>query len=126
MRAAARQVTLHATLHARPGERDWRAILEGLSLAIELGFDVYPAIGTGWSIDHMQVLAGELEATAKNLSKRLAVRPFLLSYAERYGRRASISSDAEPVAASVAWESILREITGSEYLATPRHEVELS
>ena len=127
MRAAARQVTLHATLHARPGERDWRAILAGLGLAVELGFDLYPAIGgTGWSIDHMQILAGELEATAKNLSRRLAVRPFLLSYAERYGRRASMSNDAEPVTASVAWEGILREITGSKYLATPRHEVELS
>ena len=127
LQAIARYVTLHATLHARPGERDWHSITDGLSLAAELGFDVYPAIGgTGWSIDHLWALAYELESRATNLSKRLAVRPFRLSYAERYGRRAIMSGNAEPVAASVVWEGILREITGSDYLAIPRHEVELS
>lgn len=127
VRMAAPHVTLHATLHARPGERDWQAIRDGLRLAVELGFDVYPAIGgTGWSRGEMRVLAQELESAAGNLSRRLAVRPFLLSYAERYGRRVTEADHAGPVAGSVAWESILREITGSEYLAIPRHEVELS
>lgn len=127
LRMTASQVTLHATLHARPGERDWQAIREGLRLALETGFDLYPAIGgTGWSADDMRTLADELESAAKNLSRRLAVRPFRLSYAKRYGRRITASSTAEPVAASVLWEGILRETTGSEYLASPRHEVELS
>jgi uncharacterized Fe-S cluster-containing radical SAM superfamily protein len=127
LRAAASQVTLHATLHARPGERDWRAIREGLRLAAELGFDLYPAIGgDGWSAEDLRTLASELESAAKNLSRRLAVRPFRLSYAKRYGRRMTAGSTPEPVAASAVWEGILRGITGSEYLATPRHEVELS
>lgn len=127
VRTAAPYVTLHATLHARPGERDWQAVREGLRFAVELGFDVYPAIGgTGWSHEEMRILAEELESAAGNLSRRLAVRPFLLSYAERYGRRVTGADSAEPVAGSVVWEGILREITGSEYLAIPRHEVELS
>lgn len=127
LREAARHVTLHATLHARPDEPDWPSISSGLRLAAELGFDIYPAIGgAGWTEHDLRTLAAELESTAKNLSRRLAVRPFRLSYAERYGRRVRAANSAEPVAASVVWEGILREVTGSEYLATPRHEVELS
>jgi hypothetical protein len=128
LRDAARHVTLHATLHARPGERDWPRIRDGLRLAAEIGFDLYPAIGgIGWSIADLRTLADELESAASNLSRRLAVRPFRLSYATRYGRRVAAANDpAEPVAASAVWEGILREITGSGYLTTPRHEVELT
>jgi hypothetical protein len=128
LREAAGHVTLHATLHARPGERDWPLIRDGLRLALDIGFDLYPAIGgTGSSADDMRTLADELEATARHLSRRLAVRPFRLSYASRYGRRAEADSNpAGPVAASVVWEGILREVTCSDYLATPRHEVELT
>jgi uncharacterized Fe-S cluster-containing radical SAM superfamily protein len=127
LRTAAGQVTLHATLHARPGERDWPLIRDGLRLAVEIGFDLYPAIGgTGWSVEDLRQLAAELEATAHHLSRRLAVRPFRLSYASRYDRRVDATDSQESVAASVVWEGILREITGSEYLATPRHEVELN
>jgi hypothetical protein len=123
----ARQVTLHATLHARPNERDWPLIRDGLRLAVELGFDLYPAIGgTGWSYEDLRELAAELEISARHLSRRLAVRPFRLSYASRYGRRVEATDSEESVAASVVWEGILREITGSEYLAAPRHEVELN
>lgn len=126
LRKAARQVTLHATLHARPNERDWHFIRDGLRLAVEIGFDLYPAIGgTGWSIEDLRELAEELERTAQHLSRRLAVRPFRLSYASRYGRRVEATDSQEAIAASVVWEHILREISGCEYLATPRHEVEL-
>ncbi len=128
LRKAAEHVTLHATLHARPGERDWPVIRDGLRLAVEIGFDLYPAIGgVGWSAEDLRTLAGELESAAQHLSRRLAVRPFLLSYASRYGRRVAAANDpSESVAASKVWEGILRGVTGSEYLATPRHEVELS
>lgn len=127
LRSVARHVTLHATLHARPNERDWPLIRDGLRFALELGFDLYPAIGgTGWSDEDLRELAAELEASALHLSRRLAVRPFRLSYASRYGRRVEATDSEESVAASVAWESILREVTGSEYLAVPRHEVELN
>lgn len=128
LRKAAPHVTLHATLHARPHERDWPSIHEGIRLALELGFDLYPAIGgTGWSLEDLKTLADELESAARNLSRRVAVRPFRLSYATRYGRRVTPDNNpSEGVAASVAWEGILRQVTDSEYLATPRHEVELT
>jgi uncharacterized Fe-S cluster-containing radical SAM superfamily protein len=128
LRKAAPHVTLHATLHARPHERDWPQIRDGLRLALEMGFDLYPAIGgTGWSVEDLQELASDLESAARNLSRRVAVRPFRLSYATRYGRRVTADNNQpEGVAASVAWEGILRQVTGSEYLATPRHEVELT
>jgi hypothetical protein len=128
LRKIAGQVTLHATLHARPHERDWPSIRDGLRLAMDIGFDLYPAIGgTGWSGDDLWALSSELESCARHLSRRLAVRPFRLSYASRYDRRVKAAGNPpESVAASVVWEGILREVTGSDYLATPRHEVELT
>jgi uncharacterized Fe-S cluster-containing radical SAM superfamily protein len=126
LRQVTGQVILHATLHARPDERDWPLIRDGLRLAAELGFDLYPAIGgTGWSSDDLHELATELEASARHLSCRLAVRPFRLSYASRYGRRVEMVDSGESATASVVWEGILREIFGRDYLLTPRHEVEL-
>jgi uncharacterized Fe-S cluster-containing radical SAM superfamily protein len=126
IRAVAPHVTLHATLHAKPGERDWATIRQGLRLAVDVGFQLYPAIGGGgWSDDDMLVLVGELERVAENLSRRLAVRPFDMSYTTRYERRIRPDEQVRPMPASEVWERILQETMGSDYLAVPRHAVEL-
>ncbi|MEU4683032.1 radical SAM protein [Streptomyces xinghaiensis] len=129
-RDVAPRLTLHATLHARPGQRDWRAILEGLALAVDLGIDVYPAIGgADWPRSDMLALLDALAGASAGLVHRLAVRPFNLAYAERYGRRKTLkpSADRPPhLSTSAVWEELLRERTGEPYLARPRHEIGLS
>jgi uncharacterized membrane protein (DUF2068 family) len=127
LRAAATGIAVHATLHVRPGHRHWSDIHAGLCQAIYLGLNVYPSIGgTDWTDENLSALFDELEAVARGLAKRLAVRPFNLAYAERYARRsrpASVTSDRPP---SLRWDDILRARTGHGYLDRPRHEVSLA
>jgi 4Fe-4S single cluster domain len=129
LRDAAPHVTLHATLHAKPGERDWSLIEEGLSFALDLGMNLYPAIGgIDWDMNDMKTLFDVMSGISPGLVHRLAVRPFNVAYAERYGRRAGLKAPADrpaSLSASAAWEGLLLERTGERYLARPRHEIGL-
>jgi hypothetical protein len=41
------------TIHVRPGGKDWRRILEGMELAVDVGCNLYPAIGgADWTRGH--------------------------------------------------------------------------
>lgn len=129
LRDVSPQITLHATLHAKPGERDWPLVRQGLALAVDLGMDVYPAIGgADWTTADMRALFDALQPVARGLVHRLAVRPFNLSYAERHGRRPALKEAADrppSLSASAAWEELLQERTGDFYLARPRHVIGL-
>lgn len=125
-RRAAKHIAVHATLHEKPGGHQWPNIRAGLALAVDLGIDIYPAIGgTGWSDDDLHRLFDELERTATGLSARLAVRPFSLTYTERYKRRRQITDGSESRAPSQRWDDILQDRTNHSYLERPRHLVTL-
>jgi uncharacterized Fe-S cluster-containing radical SAM superfamily protein len=128
-RQTARRIVVHATLHARPGQRDWENVRDGLRFAVELGIDVYPAIGgADWTEDDMSELYTELVHAHPNLPYRLAVRPFNLDYVEGRTRHNLPSNVHGPRTASEAWETILRARGGDtvSYLARPRHMIELA
>lgn len=89
-------LTVHATLHKRPGDPGWEDVRRGLESAVDLGIDLFPAIGgTDWSEAKMVALADALESAASGLSRRLAVRPFNLTYISHY-RRGAGSPAVEP------------------------------
>jgi hypothetical protein len=124
-RRAARGLVVHATLHKKPHEPGWERIRSGAALAVDLGIDLFPAIGgDGWSEGDMHALLHELESVAVGLAARLAVRPFNLSYTEKYRRRAVSQPEADE-RPSIVWETLLRRATGRVYLDRPRHEVRL-
>jgi hypothetical protein len=125
--AVAPRLTVHATLHARPGRRNWPGIKSGITLAVDLGIDLYPAIGgLDWTIADMMSLLDELESSARGLARRLVVRPFKLDYVERYNRRGLPVAVDPATPASMIWEGLLRAATGSAYLDVPRHQIRLS
>lgn len=124
--AVAPHVTLHVTIHARPGTQNWDNIVRGLGVAVRLGFDLYPAIGgADWPEADMRHLYRVLAGIAPGLPLRLAVRPFNLTYAMLRDRRnlPRLGEGNDPP--SSVWEGILRESAGIEYLARPRHEIPL-
>ncbi|MFH8990202.1 hypothetical protein [Streptomyces sp. NPDC017940] len=126
LRAAAPDITLHVTLHSRPGGRDWDSVVKGLAAAVELGFDVYPAIGgADWPREDMVVLFESLRGIAPGLPLRLAVRPFILSYEILRDRRSLPQLDENSDAPSLLWEGILQERLGVSYMEQPRHAVAL-
>lgn len=120
-----RHIKVHSTLHFPPGTAFWPAIREGLEFAIDLGFDVYPAVGANdWTADQLEMLFDELSDIRPALPRRLAVRPFHLDYPALANRR-RLPSPVESQAPSVIWEGILRRRLGIRYLELPRHVVSL-
>lgn len=127
LRAAAPDITLHVTVHSRPGTRDWSSIMRGLAAAVEMGFDVYPAIGgADWPQQDMRTLYERLRGIAPGLPLRLAVRPFILSYEILRDRRRLPRLDENADAPSLLWEKILQESLGISYMELPRHAVALN
>lgn len=123
--ASMRGIKLHTTLHHPPGSREWPAIRDGLALALDIGFDVFPAIGaTDWPAARLESLLRELTRISPGLPQRLAVRPFHLDYPALAERRRLPPAASE--APSVTWEGILRRNVGVGYLARPRHLVPLN
>lgn len=121
---AAKDVTLHVTIHDRPGGKDWRKILDGIELAISVGFNLYPAIGgADWTREDMRRLLDELYRISPGLPLRLAVRPFILTYEILRDRRNLPRIDNEDDAPSLKWERLLQEKTGRSYMTRPRHQV---
>lgn len=119
-------LTVHATLHKRPHEPGWEEIRRGIESAVDLGMNLFPAIGgTDWSEMNMVALLETLESAASGLSSRLAVRPFNLAYISHYRRRSNVPPIEESSSPSVRWENILRRMTGRGYLERPRHEIRL-
>ncbi|GHJ17071.1 hypothetical protein [Micromonospora sp. AKA38] len=124
--AAIRGIKLHTTLHHPPDSREWPAIRDGLALAIEIGLDVYPAIGASdWTATQLESLYAELVRISTGLPRRLAVRPFHLDYPALADRR-RLPQPGPGEAPSVTWEGILRRHAGVGYLAMPRHLVPLT
>lgn len=120
------RVKVHSTLHFPPGTVGWPAIRDGLAFAIELGFDVYPAVGANdWTAEQLEKLFDELSDIRSGLPRRLAVRPFHLDYPILADRR-RLPRPIESEAPSMIWERILRERLGIDYLELPRHLVSLS
>ena len=107
--ATARKIALHATIHAAPGQRLWNEIREGLNTAMSIGFDLYPAIGgADWSDADLELLFAELSCVHVDLPKRLAVRPFNLTYPILQNRRnlqpqAQINGKDRPVAGKLSF-----------------------
>ncbi|MEU5828642.1 radical SAM protein [Micromonospora tulbaghiae] len=125
-RASMRRIKLHTTLHHPPDSREWPAIRDGLALSLDIGFDVFPAIGaTDWSAAQLESLFWELTRISPGLPRRLAVRPFHLDYPALADRR-RLPRPTESEASSVTWEGILRRHVGVGYLARPRHLVPLT
>ncbi|WFE65529.1 hypothetical protein [Micromonospora sp. WMMD714] len=124
--AALRRVKVHSTLHSPPGSAVWPMIRRGLEGAIELGFDVFPAVGANdWTTEQLESLFGELSAIDPALPRRLAVRPFQLDYpvlADRRGLPRAGGSESP----SLRWEQILLRHLGVRYLDLPRHLVHLN
>ncbi|MGB2567127.1 hypothetical protein ACPFP2_01550 [Micromonospora citrea] len=122
-RGSLRRVKVHTTLHAPPGTTSWPAIRRGLETAMELGFDVFPAVGANdWTTEQLEQLFGELQAVNTALPLRLAVRPFHLDYPVLADRR-GLPTPRESEAPSMIWERILLERLGVRYLERPRHLV---
>lgn len=120
------RIKLHTTLHRPPGSAEWPAIRDGLAFALELGLDVYPAVGANdWTAENLGTLFDELAQISVGLPQRLAVRPFQLDYPVLADRR-KLPRPTEPEAPSVIWEGILRHRLGVDYLDRPRHLVPLS
>ncbi|WP_433385064.1 hypothetical protein [Micromonospora sp. KLBMP9576] len=120
------RIKLHTTLHHPPGSAQWPDIRAGLAFALELGLDVFPAVGANdWTGEQLEVLFDELAAISSGFPRRLAVRPFQLDYPVLADRR-KLPQPAESEAPSVIWEGILRRRLGVDYLDRPRHLVTLS
>ncbi len=125
-RTTLRRIKLHATLHAAPGGNVWPSIRDGLEIAIESGFDVYPAVGANdWTQADLENLFEELSAVDPALPRRLAVRPFQLDYPVLAKRR-GLPSPREGEAPSLIWEEILLRRLHVRYLELPRHQVPLA
>ncbi|MFC0030077.1 radical SAM protein [Micromonospora chaiyaphumensis] len=121
-----RRVKVHTTLHHPPGSGDWPAIRDGIVLALELGFDLFPAVGASdWTAEQLDRTFHELALISPGLPQRLAVRPFHLDYPALADRR-KLPLPNESEAPSMVWEEILRRHTGVGYLDEPRHLVPLS
>jgi hypothetical protein len=121
-----RHVKVHATLHHPPGSGDWPAIRDGIVLALELGFDLFPAVGANdWTAEQLDMSFHELARISPGLPRRLAVRPFHLDYPALADRR-RLPRPAESEAPSMVWERILRRHIGVGYLEEPRHLVPLT
>ncbi|SCG34834.1 hypothetical protein [Micromonospora humi] len=124
--AAMRGIKLHTTLHHPPDSREWPAIRDGLALALEIGFDVFPAIGANdWTTTQFESLYSELVRISPGLPLRLAVRPFHLDYPALADRR-RLPQPTPGEAPSVRWEGILRRRADVGYLAEPRHLIPLT
>ncbi|MGC5663993.1 hypothetical protein ACN261_26800 [Micromonospora sp. WMMD723] len=124
-RAALRRIKVHGTLHSPPGDAAWPMIRRGLEVAIELGFDVFPAVGANdWTVAHLESLFEELAAIDPALPRRLAVRPFHLDYPVLADRRGLPDPGGE--SPSLMWEQILLRELGARYLDVPRHLVHIS
>ncbi|MFF0314264.1 hypothetical protein ACFYPH_06390 [Micromonospora sp. NPDC005252] len=121
-----RRIKLHTTLHHPPGSGNWPAIRDGIAFALELGFDVFPAVGaTDWTPLQLETLFDELTRISTGLPRRLAVRPFHLDYPALADRR-RLPRPAESEAPSAVWEKILRRRLGVDYLERPRHLIPLT
>jgi uncharacterized Fe-S cluster-containing radical SAM superfamily protein len=124
---AAPALTVHATIHMKPGERYYSSMLAGLSAALALGMDVYPAIGgVAWSEQDMERLYDDLEGLSPGLPPRLAVRPFQLDYPvlESRGRLGEMREGDRDRPAAI-WSRLLSVRAGIAYLQAPRHTVTL-
>lgn len=122
LRAVAPRITLHVTIHAAPGGRDWPLIQDGLVAAADTGFDLYPAIGgADWTVDQLGACFDALAKIHPDLPLRLAVRPFNLDYPALRGRRNLPKPQPGGEEASLLWERILRTRLSVPYLIRPRH-----
>lgn len=121
-----RRVKVHTTLHQPPDSGAWPAIRDGIVLALELGFELFPAVGANdWTAEQLDMSFHELARISPGLPRRLAVRPFHLDYPALAERR-RLPRPAESEAPSMVWEKILRRHTGVGYLDEPRHLVPLT
>lgn len=121
-------LAVHVTIHPTPDDADWPRVLLGLRRALEIGLDVYPAIGgAGWSDAHLSTLFAALAELAPDLPLRLAVRPFNLSYDALTTRR-GLDRYAVPAgpSPSMRWEQLTAAKRGRRYLQRPRHLVSLA
>jgi hypothetical protein len=128
LQSIAPKIVLHATIHSAPGQRHWAEIREGLLTAMEMNFDIYPAIGgADWANTDLEMLLAELSGIHRNLPKRLAVRPFNLTYPILQDRRNLPDVSPNDLdAPSRRWERILQAHLGTSYLELPRHLVKLT
>lgn len=124
---AAPFLTVHATIHMRPEERHYSSMLAGLSSALALGMDVYPAIGgIAWSEQDMERLYDDLHDLSPGLPPRLAVRPFQLDYPVLESRsQLGELREGDRDRPAAVWSRLLRARAGVSYLHVPRHTVPL-
>ncbi|WP_349877192.1 radical SAM protein [Micromonospora sp. HUAS YX12] len=125
-RGELRRVKVHTTLHHAPDSGGWPAIRDGIVLALDLGFDLFPAVGANdWTEEQLEMSFHELARISPGLPRRLAVRPFHLDYPALADRR-KLPRPIESEAPSMVWERILRREAGVGYLDEPRHLIPLT
>jgi hypothetical protein len=128
LRNVAPKVALHATLHNSPSQPLWPQITEGIKVALDLGFDLYPSIGgTDWTEVDLLTALSDLQNIHPSLPFRLAIRPFTLAYDVLKDRR-NLPPDLKGASRNpiILWNQILVRERGIQYLAVPRHEITLS
>ena len=119
-------VPIHATLHVSPSHSEqWDQIEAGLTNGLELGLDIYPAIGgADWDREGLEKLLDILASLSTGLVRRLAVRPFQLRYPPIMRRRKA--TEISETRGSVAmWAELLQKHLSLTYMSEPRHRIEL-